>query len=192
MIRQTTTLGECLHQLAERRVRPTAVLYLHLGKLEWTTAGQIRERLTTSRTPDGYWDAFLVDTDQETPREPAGIYLFGTDGQAYRAFEIEVTRSALTTHSHDEQVGRCTVVHPEYDFLTFDDLLQPTKMTVWLTSKRFESDLEDNRRCGIAQEIKCELQERGCSLEVMFERETEAPVVSDECIITIKEGDLGD
>jgi hypothetical protein len=193
MIRQTATLGECLRQLAERRVRPTAVLYLHLGQLEWTPAQQVRERLTTSRTPDGYWDAFLVDTDQETPNEPAGIYLFGTDGKAYRSFEIEATQAALTreaTRSRHKQAGRCTVIHPEHDFLTFDDLLQPTKMTVWLTSLRFESDLEDNRRCGIAQEIKWALKERGCSLEITFERETEAPVVSDERIITIQEGDL--
>lgn len=193
-IRETTMLGTCLRQLGEQRVRPTAVLYLYLGKLEWMPASQMRERLATSRTLDGSWDAFLIDFDQATPDAPAGIYLFGPDGQAYRAFEIEATQATHTqeaTRPQHEQAGSCTVIHPEHDFLTFDDLLQPTKMTIWLTSLRFESDLEDNRRCGIAQEIKWALKERGCSLKVTVERETEAPVVSDERTITVvKECDL--
>ena len=181
--RETTMLGTCLRQLGEQRVRPTAVLYLYLGKLEWMSASQMRERLTTSRILDGSWDAFFIDFSQKTPREPAGIYLFGPDGKAYRAFEIEATQATLTqktTPSQHGQVGSCTVVHPEHDFLTFDDLLQPTKMTIWLTSKRFESDLEDKRRLRLAQEIEWGLKEKGRALEVMVERETEALVVNDE------------
>lgn len=191
--RETTILGTCLRQLGEQRVRPTAVLYLYLGKLEWTPALQIRERLTTSRILDGSWDAFLIDFSQKTPREPAGIYLFGPDGKAYRAFEIEATQATLTQEtapSQHGQAGSYTVVHPEHSFLTFDDLLAPTKMTIWLTSPRFESDLEDKRRLRLAQEIEWALKEKGLTLQVTVEREMEVPVVSDERIITIKEGDL--
>lgn len=187
-IGETTILGTCLRQLGERRVRPTAVLYLYLGKLEWMPASQMRERLTTSRTLDGSWDAFLIDFDQETLDAPMGIYLFGPDGKAYRAFAIEATQVSLTqkgTRPQYEQTGRCTVVHPEHGFLSFDDLLQPTKMTIHLTSKRFESDLEDKRRLRLAQEIEWTLKEKGCSLEVTVERETETSVVSDERTITV-------
>jgi len=72
------------------------------------------------------------------------------------------------------QEPRCTVVHPEYAFLAFDDLLIPQAMTIYLTSTVFESEMEDKRRSRIAQEIVWQFQARGHTLQVKVEREKKA------------------
>lgn len=77
-----------------------------------------------------------------------------------------------------EQSPQCTILHPEHRFLAFDDLLTPTRMTIYLTSQRFESDLEDKRRRRVAQEIQWTCKERGIDLQVTVEREKDAPGVT--------------
>lgn len=77
------TLGDCLDRT--RTVRPTPVLYLEFGATSWLKSTDAHERIARSRGIDLSWDAYLED-GQGT--DPAGIYLFGTDGKAYRAFDI--------------------------------------------------------------------------------------------------------
>jgi hypothetical protein len=81
------------------------------------------------------------------------------------------------SHAASVLETRCTIVHPEYSFLAFDDLLMPKAMTISLTSTRFESDLEDKRRSRIAQEFVRKLQDSGHTLQVKVEREKEAGMV---------------
>jgi hypothetical protein len=79
------TLGECLRQT--RKVRPTSVLYLYLGALGWLSWELAYDLVVKSRSMELSWDAYL--DDGQGP-DPAGIYLFGADGGAYRGFEIEL------------------------------------------------------------------------------------------------------
>jgi len=78
------TLGDCLHQT--RKVRPTPVLYLSLGATSWLESTDAHERVARSRDIDLSWDAYTEDGHGP---DLAGIYLFGTDGNAYRAFDID-------------------------------------------------------------------------------------------------------
>jgi hypothetical protein len=69
------TLGECLHRT--RKVRPTPVLYLYLGAQGWLESKQAYELVVKSRSMELSWDAYLEDGQGP---DPAGIYLFGSDG----------------------------------------------------------------------------------------------------------------
>src|SRR5436305_1640612 len=107
-IQNVITLGQCLRQLAGHRVRPTEILYLYIGKQDWIRASQIQELLTTSRMIDLYWDAYLIGEGQQ---ELPGLYLFGPDGQSYRAFEIEEAKllhvqQEMTLEEAIEQLSR--------------------------------------------------------------------------------------
>lgn len=65
------------------------------------------------------------------------------------------------------------IVHPLHSFLLLDDAIAPTTLTVMLTSKEYESELEDDRRMRIAQEVQWDLAERGHEVECMTVREHE-------------------
>lgn len=78
------TLGECLRRT--RKVRPTPVLYLYLGAQGWLESMEAYELVVKSRSMELSWDAYLEDGQGP---DPAGIYLFGADGGAYRGFEVE-------------------------------------------------------------------------------------------------------
>ena len=80
-----TTLGECLRRTL--RVRPTAVLYLYLGARGWLESRDAYDLVVKSRSMELSWDAYLEDGRGP---DPAGIYLFGSDGGAYRGFDIEL------------------------------------------------------------------------------------------------------
>jgi hypothetical protein len=81
-----STLGKCL-RLVER-VRPTPVLYFYLGNRGWLTSQEAHDLVAQSSSMGMglYWDAYLQDGQGV---DPAGIYLFATDGTAWRAFAIE-------------------------------------------------------------------------------------------------------
>ena len=79
------TLGECLRRM--RKVRPTPVLYLYLGAQGWLESMQAYELVVKSRSMELSWDAYLEDGQGP---DPAGIYLFGSDGGAYRGFDVEL------------------------------------------------------------------------------------------------------
>jgi hypothetical protein len=81
----TTTLGRCLRQLDGVHVKPTTVLFLLVGQQEWMNAEQMSDLIANSHSIDLHWDAYIVDDHQEEVR---GIYLFGPDGRAYRAFVL--------------------------------------------------------------------------------------------------------
>src|SRR6266571_9062887 len=78
------TLGECLRRT--RKVRPTAVLYLYLGAQGWLESRDAYDLVVKSRSMELSWDAYLEDGQGP---DPAGIYLFGSDGGAYRGFDVE-------------------------------------------------------------------------------------------------------
>jgi hypothetical protein len=69
------TLGESLRRT--RKVRPTLVLYLYLGAQGWIESMQAYELVVKSRSMELSWDAYLEDGQGP---DPAGIYLFGSDG----------------------------------------------------------------------------------------------------------------
>jgi hypothetical protein len=79
------TLGECLRRA--RKVRPTPVLYLYLGAQGWLESRLAYELVVKSRSMALSWDAYLEDGHGP---DPAGIYLFGPDGGAYRGFDVEL------------------------------------------------------------------------------------------------------
>jgi hypothetical protein len=79
------TLGECLRRA--RKVRPTPVLYLYLGQQGWLERELAHELVVKSRSIDLSWDAYIEDGQGP---DPAGIYLFGPDGAAYRGFDVEL------------------------------------------------------------------------------------------------------
>ncbi|SRR6266478_8347093 len=78
-----TTLGECLRRT--RKVRPTAVLYLYLGATSWLESRDAYDLIVKNRSMELSWDAYLEDGQG---LDPAGIYLFGSDGGAYRGFDV--------------------------------------------------------------------------------------------------------
>ncbi len=78
------TLGECLRRT--RKVRPTPVLYLYLGAASWLESMDAYDLVVKSRSMELSWDAYLEDGQGP---DPAGIYLFGADGGAYRGFDVE-------------------------------------------------------------------------------------------------------
>jgi hypothetical protein len=80
-----TTLGECLRRTL--RVRPTSVLYLYLGAISWLESRDAYDLVVKSRSMELSWDAYLEDGRGP---DPAGIYLFGSDGGAYRGFDVEL------------------------------------------------------------------------------------------------------
>jgi len=79
------TLGECLRRT--RKVRPTPVLYLYLGAQGWLESRDAYDLVAKSRSMELSWDAYLEDGQGP---DPAGIYLFGSDGSAYRGFDVEL------------------------------------------------------------------------------------------------------
>ena len=79
------TLGECLRRTL--RVRPTPVLYLYLGATSWLESRDAYDLVVKSRSMELSWDAYLEDGQGP---DPAGIYLFGSDGGAYRGFDVEL------------------------------------------------------------------------------------------------------
>jgi len=80
-----STLGECLRRT--RRVQPTATLYLYLGAQGWLESRDAYDLVVKSRSIELSWDAYLEDGHGP---DPAGIYLFGSDGGAYRGFDVEL------------------------------------------------------------------------------------------------------
>lgn len=78
---------------------------------------------------------------------------------------------------NSEANGKVLIAHPLHSFLFVDDAVEPTTLTVMLTSKRWESELEDDRRRRIAQEVKWELAERGYRVRAASKREQEAKIV---------------
>jgi hypothetical protein len=80
-----TTLGACLQRT--QRVRPTAILYFYLGMQGWLESRDAYDLVVKSRSMELSWDAYLEDGHSP---DPAGIYLFGPDGSAYRGFEVEI------------------------------------------------------------------------------------------------------
>lgn len=79
------TLGACLRQT--HTVRPTPILYLYLGAHDWLDWQQAYDLMVKSRSIELSWDAYLDDGNGP---DPAGIYLFGADGRAYRGFDVEL------------------------------------------------------------------------------------------------------
>ncbi len=79
------TLGECLRRM--RKVRPTPVLYLYLGVQDWLESKDAYDLVVKSRSIELSWDAYLEDGQGP---DPAGIYLFGAGGGAYRGFDVEL------------------------------------------------------------------------------------------------------
>jgi hypothetical protein len=79
------TLGECLRRT--RKVRPTSILYLYLGAQGWLESGDAYDLVVKSRSMELSWDAYLEDGQGP---DPAGICLFGSDGGAYRGFDVEL------------------------------------------------------------------------------------------------------
>lgn len=79
------TLGECLRRT--RKVRPTPVLYLYLGAASWLESTDAYELIVKSRSIELSWDAYL---EEGQGPDPAGIYLFGSDGRAYRGFDVDL------------------------------------------------------------------------------------------------------
>lgn len=79
------TLGECLRRT--RKVRPTPILYLYLGAASWLESRDAYDLVVKSRSMELSWDAYLENGQGP---DPAGIYLFGSDGRAYRGFEVEM------------------------------------------------------------------------------------------------------
>jgi hypothetical protein len=85
ILETVTTLGECLRRT--RKVRPTPILYLYLGARGWMESKDAYDLVVKTRSIELSWDAYL-DDGQGT--DPAGIYLFGSDGGAYRGFDVEL------------------------------------------------------------------------------------------------------
>ncbi len=80
-----STLGECLRRT--RKVRPTPILYLYLGARGWLERSDAYDLVVKNRSIELSWDAYLEDGQGP---DPAGIYLFGSDGGAYRGFDVEL------------------------------------------------------------------------------------------------------
>jgi len=80
-----STLGECLRRT--RRVRPTATLYLCLGVQGWLESRDAYDLIVKNRSLELSWDAYL---EEGHGPDQAGIYLFGSDGHAYRGFDVEL------------------------------------------------------------------------------------------------------
>ena len=87
------TLGECLS--LTRKVRPTPVLYLYLGAASWLESMQAYELVVKSRSMELSWDAYLEDGQGP---DQAGIYLIGSDGSAYRGFDVELEEAYPPQH----------------------------------------------------------------------------------------------
>jgi hypothetical protein len=79
------TLGECLRRT--RKVRPTPVLYLYLGATSWLESIDAYDLVVKNRSIELSWDAYLEDGSGP---DPAGIYLFSSNGRAYRGFDVEL------------------------------------------------------------------------------------------------------
>jgi hypothetical protein len=96
------TLGECLRRI--RKVRPTPILYLYLGAQGWLESIQAYELVVKSRSMELSWDAYLGDGQGP---DPAGIYLFGSDGGAYCGFDVELEEA------YPPQRGTIHILHEE-------------------------------------------------------------------------------
>jgi hypothetical protein len=84
---EKVSIGQCLQQLAMRKVRPTETLYLLIGCHDWITNERAQHLISRSRIIDLSWDAYIIKDDQT--RELPGIYMFGPDHRAYRVFELD-------------------------------------------------------------------------------------------------------
>ncbi len=84
-----STLGECLRRT--RKVRPTPILYLYLGAQGWLESRDAYDLVVKNRSIELSWDAYL---EEGQGPDPAGIYLFGSDGGAYRGFDVELEEEA--------------------------------------------------------------------------------------------------
>lgn len=82
------------------------------------------------------------------------------------------------------------VVHPQYPFLLLDDPVAPTTLTILLTSKEHESELEDDRRRWIADEVQRDLEARGYIVDWITQREQEQTVVEGVPGLTNEQADF--
>jgi hypothetical protein len=98
-----TTLGECLRQTL--RVRPTPILYLYLGAQDWLERSDAYDLVVKSRSIELSWDAYL---EEGQGPDPAGIYLFGSDGGAYRGFDV-----VLEETTYPQQRGTIHILREE-------------------------------------------------------------------------------
>lgn len=89
---------------------------------------------------------------------------------------------SLSSQKTSDQEKPAQVVHPVHQFLLLDDAVSPTTLTILLTSKEFESEMEDKRRGFIAQEVKYDLEQCGHHLEYRWEREQECKVIEVEAV----------
>jgi hypothetical protein len=88
-------------------------------------------------------------------------------------------QSSLSPSSQNSshQKKSVQVVHPLHSFLLLDDAIAPTTLTILLTSKEYESELEDDRRMRIAEEVQWDLEARGHIVQGVCVREHEQKVV---------------
>ncbi len=89
---------------------------------------------------------------------------------------------SLSSQKTFDQEKPAHVVHPVHQFLLLDDAIDPSTLTILLTSKEFESEMEDKRRGFLAQEVKYDLEQRGHHLEYRWEREQERKVIEVEAV----------
>jgi hypothetical protein len=75
------------------------------------------------------------------------------------------------------QIDAPLVFHPFHSFIALDDAITPKTIIVYLTSQEYESEIEDDRRSFIAQDVKAELARRGHHVEYRWEREKESVFV---------------
>jgi len=75
------------------------------------------------------------------------------------------------------QIDAPLVFHPFHSFIALDDAITPKTLIVYLTSQEYESEIEDDRRSFIAQDVKAELARRGHHVEYRWEREKESVFV---------------
>ena len=89
---------------------------------------------------------------------------------------------SLSSQKTSDQEKPAQVVHPVHQFLLLDDAIAPSTLTILLTPKEFESEMEDKRRGFLAQEVKYDLEQRGHHLEYRWEREQERKVIEVEAV----------
>jgi hypothetical protein len=81
-----------------------------------------------------------------------------------------------------KNTNKVLFTHPEHSFLSFDDLMHPTMMVISLTSKQFESEMEDDRRYRIAEEIEYELDTKGIKVQTQVTHDTDDEVVETQVV----------
>lgn len=82
-----------------------------------------------------------------------------------------------SSQNNSHQKKQVQVVHPLHRFLLLDDAIAPTTLTILLTSGTHESELEDDRRMRIAEEVQWDLEARGHIVQGVCVREREQTVV---------------